>query len=337
MANGRRRAPAPMRESPQSRGPSGLTVFLVFLVLAALCLGVGFGLGQYLLGTLGSKISETGGSVPGGSVPGGTGSAGGTGGAGGGTVPGGTGGAGGGTGQTGGSTGTGGAGPSPAGGGAGSVTLETTPLTVYAIQVGAFGSRANADKVVADLAAKGYPGWVVEPPGGSGLYKVRTVTVVRKETAETVRSALKSQGYPDAFLAVETIDAAPLKLTGSSVEYLGKVKTALEAVASCLRTEGDIWDADHGGTLDRAAAAKKVDTLVSTVGAAKQGLGSLIAPKDLSALGQAVQSLLTEADGGLRSLKGYLAGQAGADRVRAESSFLELLDAYSRLEAGLGS
>lgn len=304
----------PGPETTVSRGPSGVTVFLVFLALAALCLGAGFTLGHYILSTLNDKISDSGGAQPGGeSGGGGPGDTGGTGGAGG----------------TGGGT--------PAGGGAGSVTLASNPLTVYAIQVGAFNSRANADRVVADLAGKGYPGYVLEPVSGSGLYKVRTVTATRKEVAQAAQGRLKTQGFADCFVTSESLDETPLKLEGSSVDYLNRIKTALEAVASGLRIEGDIWDKYHSGTLDRTDATKNVDALITTIAGAKDGLASLAAPQDLASLGQAADGQLAAAKANLASLQSYLSGQVEADRLSAESSFIGLLDGYGRLGVSLRS
>ncbi len=312
MATNRRRVP--QREATVSRGPKAVTVFLFFLLLAALCLGAGYTIGNYILTTLGDKVAGNGGQTPGdtsgggGIQPGDTG-AGGTGGSGGGAVP--------------------------AGGGAGTVTCGTNPLAVYALQVGAFGSRSNADKVVADLAAKGYPGYVIEPPAGEKLYKVRTVTLTRKDVAETVQARLKTQGFPDCFVATENLDATALKLSGSSLDYLNKVKAGIENLASCLRIEGDIWDKYRSGNLDRTAAGKDVDALVTSLGAAKDGLAGLAAPQDLAALGQAVDEQLAAAKTNLASLKAFLTGQTDADRLKAESSYIALVDAYARLGASL--
>ncbi len=309
MAMGRKRMP--VREPSVARGPSGFTIFLVGVLLAALCLGAGFTIGSYILSTLSDTVSDNGG---GDSQPG--------------------------TGETGDTSGTSGAGGTsggavPAGGGAGTVVCDLASLVVYSIQVGAFNSRANADKVVADLASKGYPSFVVEPAGGSNLYKVRALALTRKDVAEAILGGIRTKGYPDSFVASETLDASSLSLSGSALDYLKKAQAGIEALSSCLRIEGDLWDKSHSGTLDRAAAAPTVDALFATVSGAKDGLASLSPPQDLAALGQAVGDLLTSAVSNLQNLKTYLAGAKEADRLAAETGYVTLVSAYARLGVSL--
>jgi hypothetical protein len=320
MAISRKRMPT--REATVSRGPSGTTVFIVFLLLAVLCIGAGFTIGRYILGTIGDKLG-VGGDHP--SAGDGTGSA-----PGGGTPGGGT--PGGGTPDGGGSSG---GGAVPAGGGQGSVICGATPLTIYFVQIGAYGARVNADKAVADLSRKGYPGYVIAPTAGVNLYKVRAVTLTAKAAAEATQGRLKAQGYPDCFSGNEVLDAAPVTISGSSLDYLKKIKAGIDAVAGCLRVEGGVWDKYHSGVLNRAEAAKSVDTLLAGVDAAKAGLASLIAPQDLKVLGQAVDGQLAAARANLATLKSYLSTQADADRLSAETSYAGLVDAYSRLGASL--
>ncbi|MEW6032327.1 MAG: SPOR domain-containing protein [Bacillota bacterium] len=308
------------RPRTAARGPKGITVFLVFLLLAVLCITGGFALGRYLLSTLGENLGGTpppstapGTTTPGTTTPGAGGTGGETGG-----------------GQTGG-------GALPAGGGAGSRTCQTSPLAVYSIQIGAFSSRANAESAVRDLASKNLPGFVVEPSGGSTLYRVRTVAVTKREVADAVIATVRSKGYPDSFLVSQTVAETRLTLSGSSVQYLERAVTAIETLVSCLRIEGDIWDRYRSGTLDRATAATRVDSLITAVREAREGLSSLQAPSDLAALGDVLQAQLISASTNLQALKSYLAGQSDADRIAAESSYIGLVEAFLRLEAGLGS
>jgi len=315
------RGPArgPVREPAVPRGPSGVTVFITFLVLAALCIGGGFAMGRYILSTLGERMADTGGG-PGQSTPGGT-------------TPGSGGTSGGGSGS-GGSAPTG---PVPAGGGPGSVTASLTSFSIWSVQVGAFSTRANADKVVADLATKGYPGHVQAPASGSTLYKVRALTVTSKDVAQTAQGRLRTQGYPDCFVLGETVDGTPLVLKGSSLDYLNKAKAAVEALAACVRIEGELWSKFHAGTFDRSDASSKTDGLIASVNSARSGLASLIPPQDLAALGKALDEMLAQAKANLDKLKAYLGSQSDADRIKAESSYLELADAYVRLGISLRS
>ncbi len=315
MAIGRKRMLG--REATVSRGPSGIAVFIVFLLLAALCIGAGFTLGRYILATLSEKIGDGDPSAgdgsdgaPGGGSPG-EGSPGSGGSSGGGAVP--------------------------AGGGQGSVACGQSPLAIYFVQIGAYGARTNADKAATELAGKGYPGFVLAPTAGTNLYKVRAVTVTRKDVAESAQGRLKSQGYPDCFVGNEALDASPVTISGSSLDYLNKLKGGLDALSNCLHVEGDVWDKYRSGALNRTEAAKSVDTLIAGVDSAKSGLASLIAPQDLKALGEAVDGQLSAAKANLTSLKSYLSSQVDADRLQAEKSYAGLVDAYGRLGASLRS
>lgn len=325
-AAARNRTPRP----PVSRrGPSGLTVFVVFLCLAVVCVAGGFTLGRYLLDTLAESVVDTGG---GGAGSGGSGS--GDGASGGGDSPtgGGDGTAGGGSG----STGDTGSGTVPAGGGAGSATCDLASLTLWTIQVGAFGQRANADAAVAKLAQGGYPGCVLEPNADSSLYKVRTVTGLDRAVVDAVLARVKTAGFPDAFVTTQMLGSRTLILTGSSIQYAELAATGIESLLSVIRIEGDLWDDYHAGRLDREAATRTVDALITTVREAKNALAGVQAPSDLTALGQEVQEQLIEASTNLESLKSFLSGQADADRIAAESSFIGLVDAFAGLEAGIG-
>lgn len=223
----------------------------------------------------------------------------------------------------------------PAGGGAGSVTCQTSPLPVYGIQIGAFGSKTNADKAVLDLASKDLPGYVLAPDGASTLYRVRTVTLTKREVADAVLARVKTQGY-DCFLATQTLAATRKTLTGSSTQYLEKAAKGIEVLLSCLRIEGDIWDEFRAGNLNRQNATTKVEALITSVREARDGLSALSPPSDLAALGKAVETQLIAATTNLQALKSFLSGQSAADRLAAESSFIALIDGFARLEAGIG-
>jgi len=60
MPSGRKKIPRP---KSGSRGPSGFTVFIVFLLLGVVCVTAGFALGRYLLATFGDTLADTGGSL----------------------------------------------------------------------------------------------------------------------------------------------------------------------------------------------------------------------------------------------------------------------------------
>jgi DedD protein len=84
-------------------------------------------------------------------------------------------------------------------------TAESAPISpsakpamagrAWAVQLGSFGSQANADKLARQLKAQGFPVYVV--PGGSGpslRYRVRIGPMPDRSTATQAVAKLKSMG-----------------------------------------------------------------------------------------------------------------------------------------------
>lgn len=68
---------------------------------------------------------------------------------------------------------------------------------LYVVQLGAFNSLANAERLKAELEAKGYPGVVVTegPP-----YKVQLKASQSVEEAQNLKEQVKNDGYVDVFV-----------------------------------------------------------------------------------------------------------------------------------------
>jgi rare lipoprotein A len=80
---------------------------------------------------------------------------------------------------------------------------ESPPPTLY-VQVGAYGVRSNAERVVARLQAAGFPGaFVFGPPvTRSRLYRVRIGPVSSVPEFDQLLARLATLGYPGARLVV---------------------------------------------------------------------------------------------------------------------------------------
>lgn len=68
--------------------------------------------------------------------------------------------------------------------------------TLYRVQTGAFGNKANADALAAKLKAKGFDTYLVT---SEGLYKVQVGAYSNKANAEAMLSKIKATGF-DAFI-----------------------------------------------------------------------------------------------------------------------------------------
>ena len=69
---------------------------------------------------------------------------------------------------------------------------EEPEETLYRPQVGAFKDKANADRLAAELKAKGYSTYIVQ---ADGLYKVQTGAFIDKANADRMADKLRADGY----------------------------------------------------------------------------------------------------------------------------------------------
>jgi DedD protein len=70
------------------------------------------------------------------------------------------------------------------------------PVAGWTVQLGSFASRTNAERLVRDLKAKGYPAFSTESGnGGRKLYRVRVGPAADHAAAETLAAKLRSAGH----------------------------------------------------------------------------------------------------------------------------------------------
>lgn len=85
------------------------------------------------------------------------------------------------------------AGPSPA---QRAVAPAPDPDAAWAVQLGAFSSRAAADKLVADLRRRGYPAFIVEYRAeGKVLHRVRVGPEQDRGRADSLAARLAKDGF----------------------------------------------------------------------------------------------------------------------------------------------
>jgi DedD protein len=79
------------------------------------------------------------------------------------------------------------------------VARESVPpsLAGWTVQLGSFASRANAERLVRDLKARGYAAFLTESAsGGRKLYRVRVGPAGNRASAQTLAAQLRSAGHP---------------------------------------------------------------------------------------------------------------------------------------------
>lgn len=85
------------------------------------------------------------------------------------------------------------------------VESEPPPQSPWLVQAGAFGSRANADRMVKTLKSQGFPAFIEEHRGGDTVhYRVRVSGYGSREAAEQAAVAIRSRtGQPARALAAD--------------------------------------------------------------------------------------------------------------------------------------
>ncbi len=73
---------------------------------------------------------------------------------------------------------------------------ETSSTGMWAVQLGSFSNRQNAERLAADLRGNGYAAFLSKlGTGGSSLHRVRVGPQKDRENAETVAARLAAQGH----------------------------------------------------------------------------------------------------------------------------------------------
>jgi cell division septation protein DedD len=71
------------------------------------------------------------------------------------------------------------------------------PVAGWIVQLGSFASRANAERLVRELKAKGFAAfWTESASGGRKLYRVRVGPAADHASGEALRAKLRSAGHP---------------------------------------------------------------------------------------------------------------------------------------------
>ena len=72
----------------------------------------------------------------------------------------------------------------------------------YQIQVGVYRNRANAERQLRELTAKGYPAFLVAE---NGLYKVRVGAYLNLDNAAWMEKTLRADGYPTVLVKEKAV------------------------------------------------------------------------------------------------------------------------------------
>jgi cell division septation protein DedD len=82
-------------------------------------------------------------------------------------------------------------GPAPAS--APAAAANPPPGDGWAVQIAALNDRKEAEAIVKSLSSKGYQAYVVAPPSGTSVFRVRVGTFKTKRDAETIAAKLQKE------------------------------------------------------------------------------------------------------------------------------------------------
>jgi len=334
------------RKRVADRARRALPLILSFVLVAALAAGLGYVMGLFLTGALGSEASQDLDAEPGPGAPppaGGDQPPAADGGAGAGIEP---------PGETGGSPGQDGqppesgargpqeAGPGPetagspagppgdeaageeaaggeAGGGEppGETPVEAAPVALYVIQVGVFSSLEGAQAALDQVRAAGFDGAIA--PGGDG-YRVWTGLFTSREQGRPLAGAMADAGF-ETFIAEHTVGGSGL-LRGGSQEARQVLREHLEALPGRVQRMAAALESGAG----IAPLAAELQEAEAQLGQVQPGLDLEDPHESLRRLYAQMRRLLQEAAAGFDALPVL----AGAPEAAVEAA--AILAALSR-------
>jgi hypothetical protein len=206
------------------------------------------------------------------------------------------------------------------------ITVPTTSL--WRVQVGAFSSKDQADKLVTALKGKGFGAYI----SGTDPYRVLAGVTKTKEAALKLSDQLTKVGYKP-YVAEFKQAAGSFTLALVDQAYVPVFRNGILSMADAVPAEAGAWDSYYLG--------KKTDFISSSTGVAAtlanvtQKMTTTAPPKAIEALHAALSTLLQKASANAQDIKSF-AEKGGKDLyVKATTSYLEVIEAYDRFLAQL--
>lgn len=214
----------------------------------------------------------------------------------------------------------------PAQGGVATVQVQTKPVSLYRVQVGAFSTKENADRVAAAVHTKGVGAAVATP---DPLYKVYCGAAASKEAGDKLAQSAKTKLAGSVIGANESLYVASATIASRSFTLSGdktvteKLQGAFAKADNAVQSLLAFWDAQYLGkqnTVDLAAMETDINALRDDL--------SKITPKDTLAAAHAgalkIVSDLAVAAKGAKDAAGGDASKA----AEGASAFVKAIDTY---------
>ncbi len=211
-------------------------------------------------------------------------------------------------------------------------TTSKTEITVPAaslwrVQVGAFSSKEQADKLVAQLKSKGFGAYIL----GADPYRVLAGVTKTKEAAQKLSDQLTKSGYKP--YVAEFMQAAGSFSLALDQTYVTVFKNGILSMADAVPAEAGAWDSYYLGQKTNFVSSST--GVAATLANVAQKMTTTAPPKTTEALHTALSALIQKALTNAQDIKTF-AEKGGKDLyVKATTSYLEVIEAYDRFLAQL--
>jgi hypothetical protein len=215
----------------------------------------------------------------------------------------------------------------PASGKTATVQVQTKPVSLYRVQIGAFSTKEGADRVVEAVLAKGVGAAVATP---DPLYKVYCGAALTKEAGDKLSQSARTKlagsviGKDDAlYVAGVTIASRSLTLTGDKA-VADKLQSAFTKADNAVQSLLSFWDSQYLGRQN----AVDLSAMETDLTAVKDDL-SKVTPKDaLVAPHGAALKIISDLTAAVKGAK----EAAGGDSTKAASgasALIVAIDSYA--------
>lgn len=216
----------------------------------------------------------------------------------------------------------------PAQGTPATVQVQTKPLTLYRVQIGAFSTKENADKTVQSAAQKGVGSGVMAP---DPLYKVYCGITGTREAADKLSAGAlpKLAGSIVAngdklYVASATIAARSFSLTGDKA-LVTKLQDAYTKFDNAIQSLLTFWDSQYLGTQSQV----NLTSMETDITAIRDDLQKTTPPEALKSAHAAALSIASDLALAAKGAK-EAAGGDGGKVVSATSAFIKAVDTYTQ-------
>ena len=210
-----------------------------------------------------------------------------------------------------------------------SKTEITVPAaSLWRVQVGAFGSKEQADKLVTQLKDKGFGAYVL----GADPYRVLAGVTKTKEAAQKLFDQLTKAGYKP-YTAEFKQAAGSFSLALGDQAYVPVFKNGILSMADAVPAEAGAWDSYYLG--NKTEFVSSSTGVAATLANVAKKMTATAPPKTTEALHAALSALVQKASASAQDIKAF-ADKGGKDLyVKATTSYLEVIEAYDRFLAQL--